>query len=166
MKTRITISLTELAITILYIALCTAFNGSLPHSLSCTSYLIPHDYDFSIYVATVAIFAATTLFQGCDRKEKNMVWLMIIGLIDVALSPHYHTSNTFLHYFGGILCCVASVIYVSHRAPKLLYLWIPCFVACTIYPPSHILFEEFTCVLEMVILNLIPRWDLMPHHAH
>lgn len=155
MKTKRIISLAELVITVLYIMLCTVYCGSLPHSMSCTSYLIPHYYDFSIYVLTVIVFVATTLFKGCDRKDRIMVWLMIIGLIDVALSPHYHTDNTFLHYFGGILCCVASVVYVSHRAPKLLYLWIPCFVICLIYPPCHILFEEFFCVLEMVLLNLL-----------
>lgn len=53
---------------------------------------------------------------------------------------------------------------VSHRAPKLLYLWLPCFVACTIYPPSHILFEEFTCILEMVLLNLNPHRDIAPRY--
>lgn len=149
------ISLAELAITIVYVTLCTKMSGSLPHSMSCTSYLIPHEIDFSIYIITVIAFVAATLFQGCDKKNRIMVWLMIIGLLDVALSPHYHTSNTFLHYFGGILCCVASIVYVSHKAPKVLFIWIPCFIACFIYPPCHLMFQEFTCLLEMVLLNFI-----------
>ena len=131
MKTKRIISLAELAITVLYIILCTVYCGSLPHSMSCTSYLIPHYYDFSIYVLTVIVFVALTLFKGCNRKERIMVWLMIIGR------------------------CVASVVYVSHRAPKLLWLWVPCFIICVIYPPCHILFEEFFCLLEMVLLNLL-----------
>ena len=156
------ISLIELAITIIYIALCTKMSGSLPHSMSCTSYLIPHEIDFSIYILTVIAFVASTLFQGSDKKNRIMVWLMIIGLLDVALSPHYHTSNTFLHYFGVILCCVASIVYVSHKAPKILFIWIPCFIACFIDPPCHLIYQEFTCLLEMVLLNFINGSKISP----
>ena len=96
MKSTKIISIAELAITAIYVALCTSVSGRLPHSMSCTSYLIPHELDFSLYILTVIAFVATTLFRHTDKKGRAMVWLMIIGLVDVALSPHYHTSNTFL----------------------------------------------------------------------
>ncbi len=165
MKSTKIISIAELAITAIYVVLCTSVSGSLPHSMSCTSYLIPHELDFSLYILTVIAFVATTLFRHTDKKGRAMVWLMIIGLADVALSPHYHTSNAFLHYFGGILCCVASVIYVFHRCPKILYLWLPCFVVCLVWPRCHIMFQELTCMIEMVVLNFISdKKGLSPAH--
>ena len=82
---------------------------------------------------------------------------MIIGLLDVAISPHYRTENTFLHYFGGILCCVASVVYVANNAPKLLYFWIICFIICALDSPHRILYQELTCIVEMVALNLFVK---------
>ena len=147
------ISIVELLITVLYLVLCVRQNGILPHSLSCTSYILPHYLDFTIYVITFIPFAFT-LLKGVDHKSKVMVWLMIIGLLDVAISPHYRTENTFLHYFGGILCCVASVVYVANNAPKLLYFWIICFIICALDSPHRILYQELTCIVEMVALNL------------
>lgn len=147
------VSIVELVVTVVYLSLCTFFGGRLPQSLSCTSYIIPHYIDFSIYIVTVMVFVALTLFGPINRTCRFMVWLMLIGLADVALSPHYHTENTFLHYFGGVLCCVASVVYVAQRAPKVLYSWAVCFVLCALCPRCRILFEELNCLVEMMILN-------------
>jgi len=153
MSRRRILSITELAITAIYVALCWNVGGLLPHSLSCTSYIIPHYIDFSIYILTVMVFVALTLFHGSNRTCRVMVWLMLIGLADVAVSPHYHTENTFLHYFGGILCCVASVVYAAQRAPKVLYTWLVCFVFCAVNPRCRILFEELNCLVEIILLN-------------
>jgi hypothetical protein len=168
MKTRI-FSIIELIITVVYVWLCTRVNGTLPHSISCTAYLIPHYLDFSIYIVTLIAFVAATLYQGCDTKGRILVTLMIIGLADVALSPHYHTSNTYLHYIGGVLCCVTSVIYIYNRMPKLLLLWIPCFVISLIWPSCHIMFQELTCLLEMFLYTLFAAdgsHKSQPHLSH
>lgn len=162
MKNRIS-GLIELIITVVYVVLCTRVSGSLPHSMSCTSYLIPHYLDFSLYIVTLIAFVATTLFKGCDTKGRVLVWMMIVGLADVAVSPHYHTTNTFLHYFGGVLCCVTSVMYIYNHMPKLLFLWIPCFVICIIWPKCHIMFQELTCLLEMFLYTLIGNGNEKTH---
>lgn len=103
------------------IAVAASKKGELPESVSEIAYIIPK-WAFSLWIVAVGALLMVTAF-GRLGTWQFLGFLMMVGLLGIAVTPYYKKENKALHYGGGLLSGIVATAIVAVLQPILLCLW-------------------------------------------
>lgn len=139
-------------ISLLIIYLATRKKGSLPDSISEIAYILP-SWVFTVWMAIVGMCAVYSTADKLPDDWQFVPMFIGLGLFLVAASPYYRSEAVDVHYIGGWMAAIFSMVFVAIDCPWALLGWLA-FVPFVKYS-KRVLVAEIICGLILLISLVI-----------
>ena len=97
--------------------------GAMLDSVSEVAYILPK-WAFTVWMAIVGMLLMPGLMEKLPDNWRFLGFLAVACSFGVASTPWYKTEDGTLHYVGGGLCAVLSLVVVAMLRPWLLLAWL------------------------------------------
>ncbi|WP_336617135.1 hypothetical protein [Bacteroides acidifaciens] len=101
----------------------------IPYSISATYYALTHKFWFGLCMIGSGAFLLPAAFEASSENSQFLVFLSVIGMIVLGVSPNFKGSQKTTHCIGAAMSLIFSQIWVGCNSWYWLLLWAG-FIAC------------------------------------
>lgn len=142
-------------VSMLYVLYMTKKNGKLLSSVSETSYVAKHHWEFVVFVIFLAVYILPEMYKRCSHGTRFLIFITLAGMLMAANTPVFRSHGNTVHTWGGVLCCASSQACLAFNCPILLLAWIPFMVYFLFAKDGHCVFwAEMTCMMNIFMFCL------------
>lgn len=134
----------------LSVVIYAVWKEGIPDSLSHIAYIVPK-WVFSLWMMLTGMTLMPSLMDALPDHQRFVGFLAVSGLACVAATPYYKEEHKTLHYAGGFLCALCSIVVAWMLCPWLLVSWL---VYACVWPKELFWAEALVYVILIISLAI------------